>query len=70
MQTTTTCLTIALPVYNGEATLLNALLAIKQQIDLIDFSYEFIVSDDNSTDASLKILQSFSDSHPELNLRV
>ena len=55
---------IILPVYNGEKTLAKSLKSIADQTYR---DFETIVVDNNSTDASVKIAESFSDS---ANVRV
>ena len=58
-------LTIGLPVYNGEAYLAETLESLLGQ-DFDDF--ELVVSDNASTDATVRIVESFQERDPRLRL--
>lgn len=55
--------TVLMPVYNGEKYLSDAIKSILDQ-DFTDF--EFLIINDGSTDGSVKIIESFSDSRIRL----
>jgi glycosyltransferase involved in cell wall biosynthesis len=59
--------TIAIPVYNGEEYLLEALQSITKQTNKID---EVFISDNHSTDGTIDIIKEFKKNHPELTIRL
>lgn len=59
--------TVAIPVFNGEKYILEALQSIAKQTITVD---EVLISDNHSTDRTIDIINQFSKKHPELNLRV
>src|SRR5688572_25142970 len=59
----TPCVTVLMPVYNAEKYLKEAIDSILQQT-LTDF--EFLIIDDGSTDASVRIIRSYADSRIRL----
>jgi dolichol-phosphate mannosyltransferase len=63
-------LSVVMPVYNEEGALQEVLEEARLTLASAPFSYEIVVVDDASTDASLAILQAYQERHPELPLRV
>lgn len=59
--------TIAIPVYNGEKYILEALQSIAKQTIKVD---EVLVSDNHSTDSTVDIINKFSKKHPELDVQL
>mgnify|MGYP003638136039 CR=1 FL=1 len=53
--------TIAIPSYNNEGTIREAINSCLNQIGTID--YELLISDDGSTDSSIKIVEEFSEDY-------
>lgn len=57
-------LTIIIPAYNQEKYLRQSLDSVINQ--KVNFDYEIITSDDNSTDSSLQILKDYQSKYPQL----
>jgi glycosyltransferase involved in cell wall biosynthesis len=51
--------TVAIPTYNGEARLSKLLERLKTQINTENFSWEIIVIDNNSSDRTASVIQSY-----------
>lgn len=54
--------TVAIPTYNGESRLPELLDKLRNQIHTEHFSWEIIVVDNNSTDNTAKLIQTYQDS--------
>ena len=52
-------LTVAIPTYNGETRLPELLKRLQKQLYTEDFSWEIIVVDNNSTDNTAKLVQTY-----------
>lgn len=62
-------LSVILTNYNEEANLANgALEEMYKYLKTAGFSYEIILVNDGSTDATLKLLQDFTDKHPQARI--
>lgn len=61
-------LTIFVSCYNEEEFIHGTLETIVEAMKVVDKSYEVIVVDDGSKDASVDLVKSFIQSHPEVNL--
>lgn len=59
--------TVAIPVYNGEKYLLEALQSIAKQTNKVN---EVLISDNHSTDRTIDIIKQFTKNHPELTIRL
>ena len=59
--------TVAIPVYNGERYLLEALQSIAKQTNKVN---EVLISDNHSTDRTIDIIKKFTKNHPELTIRL
>jgi glycosyltransferase involved in cell wall biosynthesis len=59
----TKCLdfTVAIPTYNGESRLPELLERLQNQLDIQNINWEIIVIDNNSTDNTAKVVQSYQD---------
>ena len=60
-------ISIIIPVYNSERTILRTLKSVKEQIYK---DYEIIIVDDGSTDNSVSLINSFVTSNPELEIKL
>ena len=60
---------VIVPVYNGEETIVRCLDALAVQ-DAGQDTYQVIVVDDGSTDATASIIRTWSTGHPELVLQL
>jgi glycosyltransferase involved in cell wall biosynthesis len=63
-------LSIAMPVYNEEQALPRVLKEAAAAFYQVPFTFEIVVVDDASTDASLIILEDFQRNHPGLKMRI
>lgn len=59
---------IVIPVYNEEGILSAALADLREKLDDVDFTYEIIIAENGSTDATIEIAEGFIDKHPEVRL--
>ena len=59
---------IVIPVYNEEGILSAALADLREKLDEVDFTYEIIVAENGSTDATVRIAEDFSTRHPEVRV--
>lgn len=57
--------TVAIPTYNGEARLPDILDRLKSQINTENFSWEIIVVDNDSTDTTAKVVESYQVNWPK-----
>ncbi|NEQ34121.1 MAG: glycosyltransferase [Leptolyngbya sp. SIO4C5] len=57
--------TVAIPTYNGEKRLSQVLDCLLQQVNLENISWEVLVVDNNSTDATAKITRRYQQTWPE-----
>ena len=62
--------TIFMPCFNEEATVALALAEIVDTMRDFDISYEIIVTDDHSTDASVAAIERFMAAHPNVPIRL
>ena len=60
-------LSIIIPVYNEENTILSILNALSEVTLIGDFQKEIIMVDDCSTDNSKSIIANYIHDHPQLN---
>ena len=58
--------TVAIPTYNGETRLPELLDRLKSQINTENFSWEVIVVDNNSTDMTAKVVETYQADWPKL----
>lgn len=58
--------TIVIPVYNEEGILSASLADLREKLAEVDFTYEIIVAENGSTDATVELAQEFSERHPEV----
>jgi glycosyltransferase involved in cell wall biosynthesis len=61
-------LSLVIPTYNEERRLAATLSAVFGYLERQSYSFEVIVSDDGSTDATAAIAEDFASSHPELRV--
>lgn len=59
--------TIAIPIYNGEKYIYEALQSIINQTIKVD---KILISDNQSTDKTVNIVEAFIDEHPELSIQL
>ena len=59
--------TIAIPIYNGEKYISEALYSILNQTLKVD---KILISDNQSTDNTFKIVNAFIEKHPEVNIQL
>ena len=62
-------LSIIIPVYNEENTIVSILDALEQVILIGEYEKEIIMVDDCSTDNSKSIIQKYIEDHPQLNAK-
>jgi len=62
--------TIFMPCFNEEATVASALAEIVDTMRDFDITYEIIVTDDHSTDASVAVIERFMAAHPNVPIRL
>ena len=58
---------VVIPFYNAEATLKRAIDSVLTQQNI---TLEILLIDNNSTDKSLAIAQSYADKHPHVTLTI
>ena len=63
-------LTIAIPCLNEEANICATLDTVLAAMAELPYTYEIIVVDDGSTDNTAKVVQAYSDTHPDLAIRL
>ncbi|TFI54453.1 glycosyltransferase [Mastigocladus laminosus UU774] len=56
--------TVAIPTYNGAKRLPELLERLRNQLDTENFSWEIIVVDNNSSDDTVKVVQSYQENWP------
>ena len=61
-------ISVIIPLYNAENTILAALDSVKNQEG--DFDFEILVINDGSTDKSAEKVQQFIDENPQLNIQL
>ena len=61
-------ISVIIPLYNAENTILAALDSVKNQEG--DFDFEIMVVNDGSTDKSAEKVQQFIDENPQLNIQL
>ena len=61
-------ISVIIPLYNAENTILAALDSVKNQEG--DFDFEILVINDGSTDKSAVKVQQFIDENPQLNIQL
>ena len=61
-------ISVIIPLYNAENTILAALDSVKNQEG--DFDFEILVINDGSTDKSTEKVQQFIDENPQLNIQL
>lgn len=59
---------IVIPVYNEEGIISASLSDLREKLQDIDFTYEIIVAENGSTDATVRIAEDFSARHPEVRV--
>jgi glycosyltransferase involved in cell wall biosynthesis len=59
---------IVIPVYNEEGILSAALADLTEKLAEVDWTYEILVAENGSTDATVAIAQQFSERHPEVHV--
>ena len=59
---------VIIPLYNAETTILQALESVKNQYG--NFDFEIIVVNDGSTDSSIYRVKEFIEKNPELNIQL
>lgn len=62
-------ISVIIPVYNSEKTIINALNSIKAQTVGIQ-EFEIIIVNDGSTDQSKNLVEEYKENHPEMNIKV
>lgn len=60
-------ISVIIPMYNAEKTVVQALDSIRLQQDG-DYSFEVIVVNDGSTDASKDVVEQYRDKNPQMNI--
>jgi glycosyltransferase involved in cell wall biosynthesis len=63
-------LTIVIPCLNEESNVEGTLDAVVEAMKVLPYTYEILVIDDGSTDATVRIVEKYSDTHPELPIRL
>ena len=61
-------ISVIIPLYNAENTILAALDSVKNQEG--NFDFEIMVINDGSTDKSAEKVQQFIDENPQLNIQL
>ena len=59
---------IVIPVYNEEGIISAALADLNEKLAEVDFTYEIIVAENGSKDATVAIAEDFSARHPEVSV--
>ncbi|MEZ4471465.1 MAG: glycosyltransferase family 2 protein [bacterium] len=59
---------IIIPVYNEEGILSAALADLTEKLSDVDWTYEILVAENGSTDATVEIASQFSERHPEVQV--
>ncbi|MCA9560873.1 MAG: glycosyltransferase family 2 protein [Myxococcales bacterium] len=59
---------IVIPVYNEEGIISASLSDLREKLQDVDFTYEIIVAENGSTDATVRIAEDFSTRHPEVRV--
>ncbi len=62
-------ISVVIPMYNSEDTIISALESVKKQ-SAVDLISQIIVVNDGSTDNSLKVLREYAQSHKELPIEL
>ncbi len=57
---------IVIPVYNEEGILSASLSDLREKLSDVDWTYEIIVAENGSSDATVHIAEAFSERHPEV----
>ncbi len=57
---------IVIPVYNEEGILSASLSDLREKLSDVDWTYEILVAENGSTDATVEIARAFSERHPEV----
>ena len=65
----TALISVIIPVYNAEKTIIRALESVRAQTFPAE-RFEIIVTDDGSTDGSFELCRKFKEQHPELQMTV
>mgnify|MGYP002629139890 CR=1 FL=1 len=59
---------IVIPVYNEEGILSASLSDLREKLQDVDFTYEIIVAENGSNDATVRIAEEFGQRHPEVRV--
>lgn len=59
---------IVIPVYNEEGIISAALADLREKLQDIDFTYEIIVAENGSKDATVAIAEGFAEKYPEISV--
>jgi len=59
---------IVIPVYNEEGILSAALADLTEKLADVDWTYEILLAENGSTDATVQVGQQFSERHPEVQI--
>ena len=63
-------ISIIIPVYNAEKTIIDSIYSILDQSILDTIKYEIIIINDGSTDNTYKLLLKFKEKHPSIPLQI
>lgn len=61
---------IVIPVYNEEGIISAALADLREKLEEVDFTYEIIIAENGSNDATVPIAEAFAEKHPEIEMQV
>lgn len=63
------CISVVIPVYNGEKTILRTLESVKKQTALLSI-LEVVIVDDGSKDKTVEFIKKFKEDNSQLNIQI